>query len=289
MKILNPALTAHIQQEVTTMAWCWRIRRKDGVQLGFTSLDQDIIIDGLPYRAATGFFPNAISTSNQLDVNNTELNSIISHDSISEKDIVGGKYDYARMDLFLVNYLALPSALTLTPPNCIEVMMGGIWGEVSNSDRTFRVESRSKAQLLTQKIAQVTSRTCRAQLGDDDCRVNLTPFTHALSVVSVVGDRIIQISPSFSQRDDYFGQGTLTFTSGQNSDLKFSIQSYNNTTKAIALFEVTPYPIAASDTFLAVAGCDKTLGSCKRFNNVLNFRGEPHVPGADKLLAGFTG
>ena len=34
------------------------------------------------------------------------------------------------------------------------------------------------------------------------------------------------------------------------------------------------------------AGCDKRLDTCSdRFANVLNFRGEPYVPGADLLLS----
>ena len=47
-----------------------------------------------------------------------------------------------------------------------------------------------------------------------------------------------------------------------------------------------PNNIAAGDTFNAVAGCDKTFETCvAKFNNAVNFRGEPHVPGMDKMLA----
>jgi uncharacterized phage protein (TIGR02218 family) len=31
-------------------------------------------------------------------------------------------------------------------------------------------------------------------------------------------------------------------------------------------------------------GCDKTIGTCaQRFNNAVNFRGEPYLPGNDAL------
>ena len=40
------------------------------------------------------------------------------------------------------------------------------------------------------------------------------------------------------------------------------------------------------DTYNAIAGCDKTIGTCaSRFSNAVNFRGEPYVPGMDKMLA----
>ena len=47
-----------------------------------------------------------------------------------------------------------------------------------------------------------------------------------------------------------------------------------------------PNAIAVGDTFKAIAGCDKTFSTCyTNFNNALNFRGEPYVPGMDKLLS----
>jgi uncharacterized phage protein (TIGR02218 family) len=46
-----------------------------------------------------------------------------------------------------------------------------------------------------------------------------------------------------------------------------------------------PYPITAGDSYTLQQGCDKTIGTCSnRYNNAINFRGEPHVPGLDKML-----
>jgi len=48
-----------------------------------------------------------------------------------------------------------------------------------------------------------------------------------------------------------------------------------------------PFPMAIADSITVTAGCQKRLDEdCKtKFDNVLNFYGEPHLPGADKLLA----
>ncbi len=45
--------------------------------------------------------------------------------------------------------------------------------------------------------------------------------------------------------------------------------------------------IQVGDTFDVIAGCRKRLTEdCKvKFNNVLNFQGEPHLPGIDRLTA----
>jgi uncharacterized phage protein (TIGR02218 family) len=43
-----------------------------------------------------------------------------------------------------------------------------------------------------------------------------------------------------------------------------------------------PEPIAAGDTFIVTAGCDKRFETCRdRFNNIVNYRGFPHIPGND--------
>ena len=43
--------------------------------------------------------------------------------------------------------------------------------------------------------------------------------------------------------------------------------------------------IAVGDSFNIIAGCDKTVSICsERFNNIINFRGFPDIPGTDKLL-----
>jgi uncharacterized phage protein (TIGR02218 family) len=47
-----------------------------------------------------------------------------------------------------------------------------------------------------------------------------------------------------------------------------------------------PFNISAGDEFTIVAGCDKASRTCiEKFNNIINFRGEPDLPGMDKLLS----
>ena len=41
----------------------------------------------------------------------------------------------------------------------------------------------------------------------------------------------------------------------------------------------------AGDTFAVTAGCDKRFATCHdRFDNVVNFRGFPHIPGNDFVV-----
>ena len=47
-----------------------------------------------------------------------------------------------------------------------------------------------------------------------------------------------------------------------------------------------PSPSSPGDAFTVTAGCDKHLATCKaKFANAVNFRGFPHIPGNDYVIA----
>ena len=81
----------------------------------------------------------------------------------------------------------------------------------------------------------------------------------------------------------YFDYGLMTMTSGANIGLAMEVKSY--VVGQITLQLPFPYAVAAGDTYSLTAGCDRSFSTCKgRFSNVLNFRGEPYLPGLDKLI-----
>ena len=42
MKTLSAGLQGHVDSGTTTLAWCWRIERADGVVFGFTDHDREL-------------------------------------------------------------------------------------------------------------------------------------------------------------------------------------------------------------------------------------------------------
>jgi uncharacterized phage protein (TIGR02218 family) len=86
-----------------------------------------------------------------------------------------------------------------------------------------------------------------------------------------------------SEAAGHFNYGKITFTSGQNNGLSAEVKESRGSEIILAL--PMPYPITAGDSYTLQQGCDKTIGTCSnRYNNAINFRGEPHVPGLDKML-----
>lgn len=284
MKILATSLTNHLLTENTKLATFWKIIRTDGFTQGFTNYDQSLTIDGVIYKAATGFSATAFSQDNTLAVRNLDMESVLSSDGITEADLAGGKYDYARVDVFLCRWDSPPSSLSLNPPEHI-LIVRGIIGEISMSDRRYKAEIRSFAQLLQQKLSTITTKECRAVFGDNKCTKDLSPLTDNLIVTAVTNKR--QFTVNGGRPNGFYNLGQITFTSGSNNGIKAVVLSHSG--NVIQLFESLPYSIVVGSTLTAVAGCNKTIDACKNFNNILNYQGEPHIPGEDSFLSGFDG
>lgn len=82
--------------------------------------------------------------------------------------------------------------------------------------------------------------------------------------------------------DHYFDQGTVLFTSGANTGLRRTVQSYVGGVMKFAFgFPVAP---TAADAFTAVRGCALTLPDCKAQRTLTDaethFRGQPFTPPA---------
>ena len=107
----------------------------------------------------------------------------------------------------------------------------------------------------------------------------------AVTVVPNTGLTMVgSATPSAAAGADWFDDGVITFTSGVLDGKSFEIKTWDGTT--LKLYLPMPLQPSASDTFQIEPGCDHTTGpdGCTRYNNILNFRGEPFIPGMDAIL-----
>ena len=110
-------------------------------------------------------------------------------------------------------------------------------------------------------------------------------WTRHAEVTSVISQDVFEISVDESRAaNDWFNGGGLIFESGNNAGFAVEIRSWTASNSRVTLFLDAPYPIQVGDALRLYPGCDKRLPTCvSRFNNVLNFRGEPFVPGQDEV------
>lgn len=275
MKTLGAGMTAHVAQETTTLSTCWKLTRRDGQVFGFTDADDSLTVDGVVYVATSGYTRSAISTNATLSVDNLDLEGILSDDAITEADLLAGLWDFAEIRIFEVNRQDTTQQRKLRR---------GWLGEVTIRDSRFVTELRGLAQVLQSTVGELYSAACRADFCDARCGLNIADYTDSGSVTGVTSNRVFA-DTSLVAADGFYDGGLVTWTSGLNTGLAMEVKTY--TTGAVALQQPMPYEVAVGDAFTITQGCDKSLATCRdTYNNVVNFRGEPYVPGADQLMKG---
>lgn len=281
MKHLPSGLAAHIASGATTLCWCWRLTRRDGVQIGFTDHDRDLTFDGTTFEAAAGFTATEMKHSVGLGVDDLEVEAALTSERLSQDDLAAGLYDDARVEIFRTNW---------SDPEQRVLMRVGSLGEVSRSGASFRAEVRGLSHYLQQPNGRLFQFTCDADLGDRRCGVDLTSDSYRATgiVTAVSSPRTFEVSGLDEFTEGWFARGLLTFRSGANQGRAIEIRHHRRRDGA-ALIELWQEPakaVAIGDEVDVTAGCDKQLSTCReKFANVVNFRGFPHMPGNDFLTS----
>lgn len=384
MKSASANLKATLAGTVAPLAIGWLIRRTDREIFAFTDHDLDfdfdlesvvadfgytapIGIDGTgtqTYRSTTGYQATDIESTAALAVDNLEVHGLLVSPSITEDDLRAGRWDYADVVIFMVNWNEL------TEGALIERV--GKLGQVTVDAGIFKAELRGMTQAYSRTIGELTSPSCRADLGDARCKVDLVggspsftvtgtidstdaeglvllasdraeagpatgieitgitnadpavvtlssavPFAPgqpvtlsgiigptALNTTVVVSNPVgnsfdigidtsdVTVYPAYAGGgvakpygggSGYFDGGKITITSGANADLSREVKSY--VPGEITLQLPFPYPVEAHAAYSMHAGCDKSMDTCRyRFNNLINMRAEPYLPGMDRLV-----
>lgn len=280
MKTLDSRFTSHLALRAKSLATLWKVTRRDGVIFGFTDHSNAVTYDdgsgSLEYEAEAGFTRTAVSSNAALSVDNLDVESYVTSDKIKTADIRAGLYDRAEVVVYQVIY-SEPSVTGVT-------LRRGTIGEIQLRDFGYIAEVRGLNQAFTITFVESYTPTCRADLGDSRCTINLAPFTDSGTVVGSTSHRDFTATISTARATDFHSFGVVYWLTGDNSGFNMEVKKYTSP-NVFELFLSMPFPIAIGDTFDVVAGCDKRRETCiSKFNNILNFVGEPDIPGIDQIL-----
>lgn len=258
---------------LTTLAYSWRLDRRDGITLGFTSHDSNVEIDGITYLASPGMEPTSIVQSEGLEAGGLDVRGALTADAISEDDLRAGRWNRAKIQIFLFDWE--------NPSGDTTILASGELGSISYSGSEFEAELFGLADLLSEPVVPATSPSCRATFCDTACGLNRHRFEHLVRVDSV-SDTAVTLQGSSPVADGDLAYGQLRWLSGTNTGIIYDIS--NNNGLSIELTARPKLPVSSGDCALLIEGCNKTLDVCRgRFGNTINFRGEPFLPGNDLL------
>lgn len=258
-------------QPLETVAVWWRIERRDGVALGFTSHDRDLTFAGLSHRTAPGMVPSAVRRTATFEADSAEVSGALAHDAIGEADLVAGRFDGAAVTMGLVDWATLEN----------ETLFTGTIGSVSREGDRFSADLQSIKQALSQQIVPRTSPTCRAEFCGAGCTLSSARFSYEARITNISFDRqAIQIDGASTLANLEFGW--IRPVDGPDTGLTATIHSVQDEwlilERALSDGNVPGMHVNVRE------GCDHTLSTCAtRFANALNFQGEPHLPGNDLL------
>ena len=259
------------REELETVATYWWIFRRDGVTLGFTSHNRDLVFDSIRHRAAPGMLPSAIRRTAELAREDVEVEGILSHDAISAEDLQQGRFDGARIAIGVVDWETREA----------QPLFHGAIESVSQDADSFIAELLSAKAALEADTVPRTSPTCRAQFCDAHCRLSAAHFTHVAKLESL---DLAENSLLFSDAPDPAAMlhGSLRWLDGPQSGVTMQVLSADAAGLVLDR-DIDPH-LATGTRALLREGCDHTLATCgSRFGNAVNFQGEPFLPGNDFL------
>lgn len=286
-KSIPIALAANLDSAAPTVAYALRITRTDGVVFGFTSSGRSALIDGVAYDAAQGLDISSIVTGCTFEVDNLELSTADDGSVFTHADIISGVWQGAAFLVFRYNWAA--------PANGVEDVIAGTIGQVKLTRGVITAELRGLQQYLQQPIGNHTSRTCRARFADyprananNRCRLAAADWTDACTVGAVVSRRqfgLVRDGGAAARGDGWYVDGIVTFTAVPQQARSAKVAAFAGGVVTLTA-DLPELPVSGA-AVTALAGCLKRLQEdCHaKFDNALNFQGEPHRPGVDALTS----
>jgi uncharacterized phage protein (TIGR02218 family) len=279
VKTSPAALLTHYTESVTTLATLWLVTRTDGEVFGFTDHDKPISFGGVTFQAASGFTASQIASSASLAVDNVEVDGFFDSEAIQQSDLEAGVWDGATIKISQVNYADLTDGE--------DVLRVGELGNFTSRDGLYVAELRGLMDKLQKTVTRLYLSACNADLGDARCGFDIESRRVYASVTSTTDRRqfwtdLSTGSPSSTTGE--FTYGVLTWLSGENAGRSMEVKEHAAAGEIILQLPMVG-AVEIGDDFSIVPGCAKSLEVCRdRYDNVINFRGFPHIPGLDRMV-----
>ncbi|GAB5348911.1 DUF2163 domain-containing protein [Alteriqipengyuania sp. 357] len=253
---------------LATRAFFWRIERRDGVTLGFTSHDRNLALDGLVLQAAPGIRPGALRQTAAIEGDDAQMEGVLTHAAISAADLAAGRFDGASVSMGRIDWQTGEA----------QTLFGGTIGQTEQVSDGFSAQLRSPKAALDFDPVPRTSPACRARFCGPGCNLSPPRFTHEASVL--VLDRAADAVSFGELAPAPFVFGELRWLDGPAAGLRQGIVAGES--GMLVLDGPLAEGVGPGTRAELREGCDRTIATCSaRFDNALNFRGEPFLPGND--------
>jgi uncharacterized phage protein (TIGR02218 family) len=284
MRTVPVALQTELNGTTSKPVRLVKITRRSGTIVRFCEAQTALTVDSQTWQAGRGIRLSNITFELNKSTATLDIEIAVEDGGLLDPDDVrNGLYDFAEIVVYAASHG--------TPANGLVEMWRGYFGQTELTDRGM---ARVQAIDLLQKAREIPvehySPTCRVSgFGDTRCKFSLASVTLTRTITNVSGFNVTVSGASLAA---HYRLGLLKPTSGGSIGEGFEIRSVSGT--VLKMYVPPRGKLAIGDTVEITPGCDRTLAGtqgCKYWggvegsvpNRVVNFRAEPHVPGADAL------
>lgn len=236
------------------MIYCFHIRFQN-MNLYLTEGDRALLIDDKIFMPSSGM------TLKEGEFNDSGQNYIILEGIFENK---GVEKHYDLTDSVVTIYKCFAQNLTpFVSYRCHAYIQ---------RDLDFTLHLVASTVSYNQTVLLSYSKNCRANFGDQKCRVNKTDYSRACTIQEIFGKTFVILN--LDEEDGYFKGGDIYIAKGG-----FCSKIISHVQNLLTVDKLIPDNIKQYKTAQITAGCDKNfITCCNKFNNAVNFRGEPFIP-----------
>jgi hypothetical protein len=170
MRTVPEEMAARMESGAAKLCHAWLLIRVDGVELGFTDHDRDLIVEGLPCRAASGWTAGAADSAVGLSGGSAAVAGGLDDAAITDADVEAGLYDGASVALWRVDW---------DRPDLRVRLWSATLARIRRDGPAFTAELEGPLAKLERVVGRTYGRDCDAMLGDGRCGVDLEAFPGA--------------------------------------------------------------------------------------------------------------
>jgi hypothetical protein len=171
MRTVPEEMAARMESGAAKLCHAWLLKRVDGVELGFTDHDRDLIVEGLPCRAASGWTAGAADSAVGLSGGSAAVAGGLDDAAITDADVEAGRYDGASVALWRVDW---------DRPDLKVRLWSATLARIRRDGPAFIAELEGPLAKLERVVGRTYGRDCDAMLADGRCGVDLEAFPGAV-------------------------------------------------------------------------------------------------------------
>ena len=167
MRTLPEEMVARLESGAAKLCHAWVLRRADGVALGFTDHDRDLMVDGVPCKAASGWTAGAADSAVGLGAGSAAIAGGLDDAALIDADVEAGLYDGAGVALWRVDW---------ERPDLTVRLWTATLARIRREGEAFMAELDGPLAALERTVGRTCGRECDAILGDGRCQVDREVF-----------------------------------------------------------------------------------------------------------------